>query len=430
MQILSGDHWKIHVADVMEGLAAIPSGSVHCVVTSPPYWGLRDYGYEGQIGMEATPDLFVQSLTQVFAEVGRTMRDDGLLFVNLGDSYATGAGAAKNPVSAANASAFPNCQPNRMNFGLSAGNMVGAPWRFAFAMQADGWILRSEIIWAKPSPMPESVSGVRFKDGEISRGSWRPTKSHESIFMFAKTSRYFADGDGSKEPAVGGTPGNIAPVKVQNPEDGQKELGRTTSRWRNNMTKYGAVETRNMRSVWRISSESYKEAHFATFPTEIPRRCISAATSRGGCCSGCGEQFAPIVDTERRATRPGHNSKVNRVSRHLESPYQDHAGSICGNRDPHRHTTIVNVSGYLPTCRCQAAAGRPIVLDPFGGSMTTGQVAINMGCDFIGCEANPEYAALGVKRLETPWIPVSERKKATKKRRKKVARQQELFTRE
>lgn len=417
MEILSGDHWKIHVADVMEGLAAIPSGSVHCVVTSPPYWGLRDYGYEGQIGMEPTPELFVASLNRVFLEVRRTMRDDGLLFVNLGDSYATGAGSAKNPGTAANASAFPNCQPNRMSFGLSAGNMVGAPWKFAFAMQEAGWTLRSEIIWAKPSPMPESVSGVRFKDGVLSRGSWRPTKSHESIFMFAKTSRYFADGDTSKEAATAGANGSRFD-KGKSADHGNVQPGPRIS---------DNAETRNLRSVWRISSESYREAHFATFPTEIPRRCISAATSRGGCCSKCGSQLAPIVETERRATRPGHNSKVNRVSRHIESPYQDHAGSICGNRDPQRHTTIVNVSGYLPTCECNEGRSRPIVLDPFGGSMTTGQVAINMGCDFIGCEANPEYADLGVKRLETRWSPVAERKKPKGKRHKKVARQIEMF---
>ena len=431
LQTLTGDHWKIHVADVMEGLAAIPSGSVHCVVTSPPYWGLRDYGFDGQFGSEKTPQEFVAKMVEVFQGVKRVLRDDGVLFMNLGDSYATGGGAVgRAPGGGSQGERFIragmiNTQANRMNFGLSAGNAIGVPWRVAFGLQDDGWILRSEIIWAKPSPMPESVSGWRWKDGRLAIGSWRPTKSHEQIFMFAKTSRYFCDGDGSKEQATGIPSGNKKRMWGNN--DTTDRRNGTGSVERHGNIPHGGSETRNMRSVWRISPESYKEAHFATYPTELVRRCLIAGTSRGGCCSDCGRQFAPVVESKRTATRPGTNSKVNRASDDENSPYEQHGGSVVGNRDPQRHTTTTIVTGYLPTCKCGADKSRPVVLDPFSGSATTGQVAINMGCDYIGIEANPEYADLGVERLETPWIPVAERKKPRGKRRRRVASQKELF---
>ncbi|WP_397571848.1 DNA-methyltransferase [Schlesneria sp. T3-172] len=440
----------------MEGLGQIPDSSVHCVVTSPPYWGLRDYGYEGQIGSEKTPHEFVCRLVDVFCGVKRVLRDDGVLFLNLGDSYATGGGSVgRSPGGGDQGQRFLragmiNTQPNRMNFGMRSGNAIGIPWRVAFALQEDGWILRSEIIWAKTSPMPESVSGWRFRDGALKQGSWRPTKSHEQIFMFTKSSTYFCDGDGSKEPAVRGAAGS------------RFDSGKTGKRSGGDRTQSGPrasddSATRNMRSVWRISSESYKEAHFATYPTELVRRCLIAGTSRGGCCSLCGKQFAPVVTTERVPTRPGHNSKVNRVSDDEGSPYERHSGSICGNRDPNRHSTVTKVHEYLPTCGCafcdceasdtsrpgwvtlsdksvhqtccsslSRKPARPVVLDPFGGSMTTGQVAINMGCEFIGIEANSEYAELGVKRLQTPWAPKSERS-PPKPRRRKNRQQRELF---
>lgn len=466
----------------MEGLAAIPAGSVHAVVTSPPYWGLRDYGFEGQIGSEKTPQEFVARMVEVFRGVKRCLRDDGVLFVNLGDSYAAGNGQRKSTDIAgfkqrSNTASVQT--PSRHVEGIAAGNAIGIPWRVAFALQDDGWIIRSEIIWSKPSPMPESVSGWRWVrcrnlighsgrtkqtiEGQFSNspahrgnkggsgstqqavfesclgcdkceatggfvlraGSWRPTKSHEQIFMFAKSSKYFADGDGSKEQATGMPSGNKQKRWGNNDTTDRKNGSGTVERHGN--IPHAGSETRNMRSVWKISSESYKEAHFATYPTELVRRCLIAATSRGGCCSECGNQWAPVIETERRATRPGTNSKVNRVSVHDESPYQSHSGNICGNRDPKRHTTVTKVLNYLPTCKCGAESVRPTVLDPFSGSGTTGQVAINLGCDYIGIEANPSYADLQVKRLGTPWVPVADRKKPRGKLRRRVVAQRELF---
>lgn len=469
VETINGEHWSIVVGDVMDGLAAISSGSVHCCVTSPPYWNLRDYGFNGQIGSEATPDDFVATMVKVFADVRRVMRDDGVLFVNLGDSYnrdpAKG-GSGPNGKNAEYSDLYGKSKSIQATvyrhmkklkaiadeakkpIQLQPGDKIGIPWRVALAMQKDGWILRQDMVWAKPSPMPESVSDWRWRRCRIKtgsfqtgakwivcpgcdkcrdnggmvlrKGSWRPTTSHEYIFQFVKSQNYFADGDGSKEPAVKGASGS----RFDKGKTGKKDGG---DRAQKGCRESDESETRNQRSVWRLSPEGFTGAHFATFPTELPRRCIISATSRGGCCSACGSQYAPIIESKRTATRPGTNSKVNRVSVHDESPYQDHSGDICGNRDPQRHTTTTVVTGYLPTCKCNATVGRPVVLDCFGGSMTTGQVAINMGCDFIGLEGNPKYAQLGVKRLETPWTPVGERKKKTTKTRRPSEHQNELF---
>lgn len=474
VETITGEHWQIRVGDVMDGLASLADSSVHCCVTSPPYWGLRDYGFDGQIGSEKTPGEFVAKLVAVFAQVRRVLRDDGVLFVNLGDSYATGGGSVgRSPGGGDQGERFLRAgmidtQPNRMKFGMAAGNKIGVPWRFALEMQDAGWILRQDVIWSKPAPMPESVRGTKWvrcrvktvsgiqgdpvvngmkaHSGDIRNtigpgyydcpgcdkcrdtrglvlrnGSWRPTTSHEYIFQFVKSRSYFCDGDGSKETAVGGTPGN----KTHKGKTAY-EAGDRHHRIAAGLCDMGAVEARNQRSVWCVTSEPFKGAHFATFPTELPRRCLIAATSRGGCCSACAAQYAPVVESKRVATRPGTNSKVNRASDDADSPYHPHSGDMVGNRDPQRHTTTTVVTGYLPTCRCNATTSRPIVLDPFGGSMTTGQVAINMGCDFIGLEGNAEYAKLGITRLQTPWVPVSERKKPTKPKRR-LRLQRELF---
>lgn len=508
LNTLKGPHWTLHVGDVLAGLAAVSTGSVHSAISSPPYWGLRDYGFAGQIGLEATPEEYVKSIVGVCREVKRTLRDDGTMFLNLGDSYATGGGAiGRSPGGGDQGERFLrqgmiDTQPNRMPLdGLKSGNLIGIPWRVALALQSDGWILRQCIVWAKPAPMPESVSGWRWvrcktktggsrgtenyrvgsfperpqqdHDGRnfpashgvdclgcdkcrdtdgfvLKRGSWRPTTSHEFIFQFVKSAAYFCDGDGSKEPCS---------------DPARRGSGNKAKSWGNNETNErsrgtGLVErqsgiplepreTRNMRSVWRITSEGYNGAHFATYPTELVRRCLLAATSRGGCCSQCGSQFAPVVESRRSATRPGTNSKVNRASAEDESLYNGHSGAVVGNRDPQRHTTTTVVTGYRATCSCVADAGsvgtaaatektsdagsishvtRPVVLDFFAGSCTTGQVAINMGCDFIGIEGSAEYAKLGVQRLETPWQPKSDRTKAKTPRRKRSKRERLLFS--
>ena len=454
LKTLTGEHWKIHVADVRSGVELVDTQSVQTVITSPPYWQQRDYGFEGQIGLEKTHNEYVAAMVNVFSCVHRVLRDDGTLFVNLGDSYTKdskfgGFSNSKNKYLADNA-ALP--RGYRMISGLQAGNLVGIPWRVAFALQDDGWILRQCIVWAKPAPMPESISGWRWKRCKLgrsgvidclgcekcrgnggyvlARGMWRPTTSHEFIFMFSKSERYFCDGDGSKEPVSGGahTRGNWLNPKVVKLDHGESRDNRPKQNDSFSSACSDLVETRNVRSVFRIGTEGFKGAHFACYPTEVVRRCLVAAVSPGGACADCGTCYSPIVETLRKATRTGNDSKVGRVSDDDGSPYEKHQGMIVGNRDPQRHTTVTHVLGYRPSCQCGTAeTRRPVVLDPFCGSGTTGQVAINMGCNFVGIEAKPEYAELAVERLNTPWVPVSERKKPNGKRRKKLKDQKQLF---
>ena len=298
----------ILIGDCVESMRGLPDQSVHTCVTSPPYFGLRDYGHDGQIGLEPTPDQFVGKLVEVFREVKRVLRDDGTLWLNLGDSYAsyrdgkatpdttrgddTGTlvpkGAAKNRM----ASTFAGSS-------IKHKDLIGIPWRVAFALQADGWYLRQDIIWHKPNPMPESVTD-------------RCTKAHEYIFLLSKSERYYYDAKAIKEPASGRE-------TFFGSDRYSKGAGRNDA-GRHSVT---TCETRNKRSVWTVTTKPFKGAHFATFPPTLIKPCILA---------GC-----PIGGT---------------------------------------------------------------VLDPFGGSGTTGLVAQAWGRKFILCELNPEYAEMAKNRIQ------------------------------
>lgn len=240
--------------------------SVQCVVTSPPYYGLRDYGVDGQIGIEQTPDGYVRKLVDVFREVKRVLRDDGSLWLNLGDSY-SGSGKGRNADGTAGGSGV----INKANMGTQVGtlyktndvdglkpkDLIGIPWRVAFALQADGWYLRQDIIWAKPNPMPESV-----KD--------RCTKSHEYIFLLTKNARYYYDSDAIKEPS-----------KYAGDDRGSRTDSRRTVPLANSMNgKTG--EFRNKRDVWTVTTKPYKGAHYATFPPDLITPCILAGCPEGG----------------------------------------------------------------------------------------------------------------------------------------------------
>jgi len=249
---------EIHVGDCRELLRQLPDDSIHCVVTSPPYWGLRDYGVDGQIGLEATPEEYVAVIVEIFREVRRVLRHDGTLWLNLGDCYATGAGkVGESP----------------------GGGKQGARWRVAFALQADGWYLRMDVVWSKPNPMPESVTD-------------RPTRAHEFVFLLSKSADYFYDGDAIKEPVTGGAHHRgrgLNPKAVgKNEVSGDRRKDGFNERWRSKsnasyaaaMT--GLVDTRNKRSVWTIASEPYGGAHFATFPTKLVTPCILAGCPADG----------------------------------------------------------------------------------------------------------------------------------------------------
>lgn len=254
------------VGDALETLRRLPDGRFQTCVTSPPYWGLRDYGVSGQLGLEASPDEYVSALVAVFREVRRVLRDDGTLWLNLGDSYAgtgkSGGGAQGKrweTMGAASDVGKGTWKPPPP--GLKPKDLVGIPWRVAFALQADGWWLRSDIIWHKPNPMPESVTD-------------RPTKAHEYVFLLAKAESYFYDADAVREPMAFGsngstfTRGKTAAAAEQLRPVGQGE-------------RQDNPLGRNRRSVWSIATRPFKGAHFATFPPALVEPCILAGSRPG-----------------------------------------------------------------------------------------------------------------------------------------------------
>jgi DNA modification methylase len=264
---------RILRGDCRDVLKTLPDESVHCVVTSPPYFGLRDYGVEGQIGLEPTPDEFVAALVGVFREVRRVLRKDGTCWLNLGDSYAGATVGDKRPGSGrADGIVDDRAQRNRNGLGRVNGSkpkdLIGIPWRVAFALQADGWYLRQDIIWAKPNPMPESVRD-------------RCTKAHEYIFLLAKSERYFYDAEAIAEAAEPASAERYKYAFVGTPEGavvcpGDDEGQRTP----NGMREYSG--TRNKRSVWTVATQPFKEAHFATFPPDLIEPCIKAGCPKDG----------------------------------------------------------------------------------------------------------------------------------------------------
>lgn len=392
---------KILQGDCREQLATLPNESVHCCITSPPYWGLRDYGtatWEGgtdphcnhdqrrregdvsksatsqgqsrislagnskcfkcgalridsQIGLEKTPEEYVAEMVSVFREVRRVLRKDGTLWLNLGDSYAT-ANNAKSGLHIKGASSTLN--------GFKPKDLVGIPWRVAFALQADGWYLRQDIIWSKPNVMLESV-----KD--------RCTKSHEYIFLLSKSERYYFDNVAIMEKAL----------------SQGKKCGLKNASTRNESLRVGMVRgngvTRNRRSVWQVATKPYKGAHFATFPSALIEPCILASTSEAGCCNNCGAQSVRVV-TENTSGR----------KRNGESDGMCDYGMYAG-RAGNRH---VKTLGFSQSCNCDNFfAVQSVVLDPFAGAGTTLVTARNLGRNSIGIELNEEYIKLAEERL-------------------------------
>lgn len=261
--------YEIHVGDCLESLRRMPEKSMHCCVTSPPYFALRDYGVDGQIGLEPTPGEFVQALVAVFREVRRVLRDDGTCWVNLGDSYNAyngNRGASKGDANSRHHEIMPG-QPKGAGLTvptLKNKDLIGIPWRVAFALQDDGWYLRQDIIWNKPNPMPESVRD-------------RCTKAHEYVFLLSKSPRYYFDSEAIKEPAVraGDVPGgqghSIPHSAGGHNKDGLAACGQKP-----------VAEKRNRRSVWTVATRPYKGAHFATFPPALIEPCILAGCPAGG----------------------------------------------------------------------------------------------------------------------------------------------------
>lgn len=243
-------------------MASLPSGSVDAIITSPPYYSLRDYGVAGQIGLEETPQAYVCRLVEVFNEARRVLRDDGTLWLNLGDSYA--ANRSYQVVDSKHIDVGNN-GPMRVPEGLKPKDLIGIPWRVAFALQAAGWYLRSEIIWHKPNAMPESVTD-------------RPTKAHEQIFLLAKSERYYYDIDAIREPCTEGVGWRKSHKVKQFGGSGNGELIQKHDSLRMGEHPNG----RNRRSVWTQATRPYKGAHFATFPPDLIRPCVRAGCRPGG----------------------------------------------------------------------------------------------------------------------------------------------------
>lgn len=283
----------IHCGDVRAVLATLPEASAQCVVTSPPYWALRDYGIDGQVGLERTPEQYVETMVGIFRGVHRVLRDDGTLWVNIGDCYVSDGGTGHQGKHG------DRCQRSHTQRTLLAkvadGDMkvkdlVGIPWMLAFALRADGWYLRDEIIWHKRNPTPESVRD-------------RCTRAHEQLFMFTKSRRYFYDDEAIKEPVTGGANARI-PGNKRHTAGGLYAAGDEQHRRTGGLVAYAArkraeagsgiryndsfaaaigetVDTRRKRSVWSLTSEPYEEAHFATFPTKLVEPCILAGSRPG-----------------------------------------------------------------------------------------------------------------------------------------------------
>lgn len=346
----------ILVGDVLNRIKEIPDQTVQTCITSPPYWGLRDYGHDGQLGLEPTPEAYVESMVEVFREVRRVLRDDGTLWLNLGDSYCGYKGENYLTDKSASKLQSKTTVPSShmigtpQTSGLKTKDLVGIPWRVAFALQQDGWWLRQDIIWHKPNPMPESVAD-------------RCTKAHEYIFLLTKSSKYFYDRLAVEEEAT--------------------SVGSTADE--------GTEGKRNKRSVWSVPTRPFKGAHFAVMPEALVEPCLFAGSPEYGCCARCDSPYQRIVEKgeigERRTRDdtlgviPGRNSTTRLQSVDMEAI-------------PKR--TI----GWEPTCDCKTdETVGSLVLDPFTGSGTVAVIALRHGRRFVGCELNPEYAQIAERRI-------------------------------
>lgn len=253
--------------DALELAQQLPDESINCIVTSPPYWGLRDYGHDGHLGLEKTPEEYTDKMVALFRELRRALCDDGTLWLNLGDSYTGAANSGAHGMQ--DELHYAEGLPTKGGSGLKPKDLVGIPWRVAFALQADGWYLRSDIIWAKPNPMPESVTD-------------RPTKAHEYLFLMSKSERYFYDHEAVQE--------SFADKRMGNPQGGGQYArdcpwvgsGRQNGLQKGVWNEDGKQTGRNRRSVWTVSTKPYPGAHFAAFPPDLIKPCILAGCPDSG----------------------------------------------------------------------------------------------------------------------------------------------------
>lgn len=370
---------RILRGDCRDVLRTLPDASVHCCVTSPPYWNLRDYGVAGQIGLEQTPTEYVTEIVAVFREVRRVLRDDATVFLNLGDCYSAGGNGPGSGKQLTNVgAAMPSKKPP---VGLKPKDLVGIPWMVAFALRDDGWYLRQDNIWAKRNCMPESVRD-------------RTTRAHEYMFMLTKSPHYYYDATAIEEE------GEIAA--------GTKAAKGSAERAKhaNGRPPEYAVYTgkRNKRSVWWLTTEPYPGAHFAVMPTTLVEPCILAGTSERGCCPACGapwmRQQTRVAPDGRSVTVPANQRQAAKDGTPLMGDSRIDVGVRAAfNAD--RGLVGKVEAGWLPSCTCDAGNPVPaVVLDPFGGAGTVALVADRHRRDAILIDLNPAYAELQIKRIQ------------------------------
>jgi len=342
------------------------------------------------IGLEPTIEEYIEKMVAVCREIKRVLRKDGTFWLNMGDCYA-GSGKAKGQDH--DSENWKNCKQatSRASDALQLGavmavpsglkpkDLVGQPWRLAFALQADGWWLRSDIIWSKPNPMPESVTD-------------RPTKAHEYLFLLTKSAKYYYDQEAVRESFN-------YPERTYNPYTSSHKTAslaqqgmRCTSGLHDGRTQYGDPQRgRNRRDVWTIPTQPYPEAHFATFPEKLVEPCIFAGTSQKGCCPKCGAPWKRVLGEATGGTKgkSWHDHKADWVKGNAKvQSGKDFRGYKPGE-----------ALGWQPTCKCDLEPVPCTVLDPFSGSGTTGVVAIRHGRNYIGIELNPDYVTMSEKRL-------------------------------
>jgi DNA modification methylase len=382
---------RIINADVIDGLRSLPEKSVHCVVTSPPYWGLRDYGIEGQIGLEPTPEEYLEKMVKVFREVKRVLRDDGTLWLNIGDSYANaqprGRMEDQGDLSTGDhGELIPKRDWSCWN--LKQKDLVGMCWRVAFALQSEGWYLRSDIIWAKPNPMPESVTD-------------RPTRSHEYIFLFAKSARYFYDADAVREEQTGNAHSRGYSVSPKHGEEGSNI--RNKASWQNTTREVIVPGGRNRRDVWTITTQPTPEAHFATFPESLVEPCIKAGTSERGCCSVCGAPWVRVVEKGEPLDEWKKASGADSNGEYRGQAQKDYLSAKAQIAADVKRRILEGmrerISQWQPPCTCNAEIVPCVVLDPFGGSGTVAKVARDLNRDAILIELNPAYVEIARRKL-------------------------------
>lgn len=393
----------IYVGDALRTLKKMPDKHFQMCVTSPPYWNLRDYRVKGQIGREKTPQAYIRKLVKVFREVRRVLRDDGTLWVNMGDIH-VGSGAGRQGFAGVMAGRRVGAARERNRHvrpkGLKDKDLVGLPWMLAFALREDGWWLRRDIIWEKDNPMPESA-----KD--------RPSLQHEYIFLLSKRKKYFYDAEAVKEPATSsGRPGkhdfaiggwahgkDVSHATIDHTGKEERSSGVYPRKVPN-----GQVLYRNKRSVWHMSTVPYLEAHFATFPPALPRTCIAAGSSPRA-CGKCGAPdrrvvLRRIVDrTELPTDHPEYRPTKS------EGP-KEYAGE--GQTGAGRRYSITRTLGWKPACRHYDdwGTGKCHVLDPFAGAATTALETLSAGRDATLIELSPRYVDMQVRRIVQSEPPV------------------------